>query len=182
MSHQQAPSSSSSAPPFGIARRNLLGHARSRWRTTVTVVLLGAVLLLAFTGLLGGGAAHRVRAQAPELSGELAYDAIVRSGNWYETVLTVRAAREIQDLTIAVDDPLWRKMSIDTIAPDAESAEALDDEYVYHFGPAKAGESFRLKLDGQIQPGMLRRQTGAIRVRDDEREILAFPVSMTVLP
>lgn len=163
-------------------RQNVVGRARSRWRTTVAVALLAAVLLVSFTGLFGGGAPRVVEAKVPAISGDLTYDAIVRSGNWYETLVSLRASADIQDLTIAIDDPLWRKMSIDTMAPDAESAEALDGAYVYHFGPVRSGESFRLKLDGQIQPGMLRRQSGTIDVRDGTRELMAFPVTLTVLP
>jgi len=170
------------APPLAIQPEHVHGRARSNWRTTLAVVVLAAVLALSFTGLLGGGAPRRVEATAPALSGSLTYDAIVRSGNWYETTVDLRASTDIQDMTIAVEEPVWRKMSIDTMAPDAESAEALGGEYVYHFGPVKAGDSFRLKLDGQIQIGSLRRQTGAMHVRDGEREILAFPVSLTVLP
>lgn len=182
MSDPQAPFSRTSALPFAITPTHVDGRARSGWRTILAVVLLGAVLSLAFSGLLGGGQPRRVTARTADASGELVYDAIVRSGNWYETQLTVRATSDIQDLTIAVQDAIWRKMSIDTMAPDAESAEALDGEYTYRFGPVKAGETFQLKLDGQIQPGLARRQTGAILVRDDERGLLAFPVSLTVLP
>jgi hypothetical protein len=182
MSDPQASSSREPALPFALTRKNVVGRGRSRWRTIVAVALLSAVLLFSFTGLLGGGEPRRVEARAAAASGELAYDAIVRSGNWYETQLTLRAAADIQDLTIAIDDAVWRKMSIDTMAPDAESAEAIDGAYAYHFGPVKAGETFRLKLDGQIQPGLLRRQTGVIRVRDNERALLAFPVTLTVLP
>lgn len=182
MSNPQDSSVRQPAPPFAIEPEHVLGRARSKWRTTLAVVVLAAVLALSFTGLLGGGAPRRVEAAAPALSGTLMYDAIVRSGNWYETTLDVHAAANIQDLTIAVAEPVWRKMSIDTMAPDAESAEARDGEYVYHFGPIKAGERFRLKLDGQIQIGSLRRQKGAIHVRDGDRKLLAFPVSLTVLP
>lgn len=182
MSDPQVSPPRAPSPPFAITHGNIAGGASSRRRTTAAVVILAAMLLLSFTGLLGGGAPRRVQAEGAAISGELAYDAIVRSGNWFETRVTLRASADVRDLTIAVDDAVWRKMSIDTMAPDAESAEALDGEYAYHFGEVKAGETFDLKLDGQIQPGLPRRQSGAIRVRDGERPLLQFPVSLTVLP
>ena len=170
------------APPFGITPKHIAGRALSRWRTVISVVVLTGVMLLAFSGLLGGASSSRIEARGEGLSGALEYDPVVRSGNWFETFVTVRAASDVQDLTIVVDHDLWRQMSIDTMAPDAESAEALGGTYAYHFGPVKAGETFRLKLDGQIQPGLWRRQNGTIHIRDGERERMAFPVTLTVLP
>ena len=181
------PDGTSSSPralalPFGITPKHIAGRALSRWRTVISVVVLAAVMLLAFSGLLGGASSSRIEAKGNGLSGTLEYDPIVRSGNWFETSVTVRAASDVQDLTIAIDQGLWRQMSIDTMVPDAESAEARGGTYAYHFGPVKAGETFQLKLDGQIQPGLWCRQGGAIHIRDGERERIAFPVTLTVLP
>jgi hypothetical protein len=170
------------AQPFGITPKHVTGRALSRWRTVISVVVLAAVMLLAFSGLLGGASSSRIEAQGNGVSGTLEYDPIVRSGNWFETFVTVRAASDVKDLTVAIDHDLWRRMSIDTMVPDAESAEALGGAYAYHFGPVKAGETFRLKLDGQIQPGLWRRQSGSCNVLDVERELMAFPVTLTVLP
>ncbi|VWX54490.1 hypothetical protein [Novosphingobium sp. 9U] len=182
MTSDQAPSTKQAALPFAIGPQHLHERSRSRWRNLGVVVLLGGLIATALTGVLGGGASRQQMASGPGVSAQLIFDPIVRSGNWYETTVTVRATAPVKDLTIAVDQPLWSRMSIDTVAPDAESAEALDGEYAYHFGEMKPGETFSLKLDGQIQPGMPRRQTGRIGVRDDKRELTAFPVQLTVLP
>lgn len=182
MSDQQASSTRQSALPFAVSAQHLDAQRHRRWRTAAAVLVLSLVLGLGLTGLLGGGSARHVQARASGLTGELVYDRVVRSGNWYETTLDVQAERAVTDLTVAVDEALWSRMSIDTMAPDAESAEALDGRYTYHFGPVKAGERFRLKLDGQIQPGLMREQAGAVRVLDGERELMALPVELTVLP
>lgn len=184
MTDQPAPS----APdlPFAIGPQHMIERTLSRWRNMIAALVLGALLLAAMTGMLGGGPSQRVTFAGPGVTGELVYDPIVRSGNWYETEITLRVTGDVKDLTVAIDEPLWSRLSIDTLAPDAESAEALDGRYSYHFGEVKAGERFRLKLDGQIQPGMPRRQSGSIRVlegaTDPERELLAVPLSLTVLP
>lgn len=174
------------AAPFAIGPQHMTERGLSRWRNVAAVTVLGIMLLAALSGVLGGGPSQVTRAEGRGVSGELVYDPIVRSGNWYETMVTVRAAVDVKDLTVAVDAPLWSRMSIDTLAPDAESAEALDGKYSYHFGEVKAGEKFRLKLDGQIQPGMPRRQSGTIRVMegatDPQRELMAIPVRLMVLP
>ncbi|HUD30459.1 MAG TPA: hypothetical protein VMQ93_16445, partial [Novosphingobium sp.] len=112
----------------------------------------------------------------------LEHEPILRSGNWFETQLTVTPARDVKDLVMAVDQPLWRGMSIDTIAPDAESAEGLDGTFSYHFGEVKAGEPLRIKFDGQIQPRALRVLAGDITIADDKTDLIAIPLSITVLP
>jgi len=172
----------SGALPFAITAQHFTAQAASRWRTPLAVLVLGGTLIAALSGILGGGAARHVEVRRPAVGGELVYDPIVRSGNWYETTVSVRPAADVKDLTVAVDDPLWQDMSIDTLAPDAESAESVDGRFRYHFGEVEAGKPFRLKLNGQIQPGMLRRQSGRIHVLDGDRTLLEFPVTLTVLP
>jgi hypothetical protein len=180
------PASSAPDTPFAIGPQHMATRGLSRWRSTIAVLVLSGAFLAAMTGVLGGGPSQREEVAGQGMTAELLYDPIVRSGNWYETEVTLRVAADVKDLTVAIDEPLWSRLSIDTIAPDAESAEALDGRYSYHFGEVKAGERFRLKLDGQIQPGLPRRQSGAIRVlegaTDPERELLALPVNLTVLP
>lgn len=172
--------------PFAIGPQHLAENRRGRLRSVLAVVVLGAVLLAALSGMLGGGASLQIEMQGTGVTGELSYDPIVRSGNWYETQVTIRAAAPIEDLTIAFDEAIWSRMSIDTLVPDAESAEALDGKYSFHFGPVKPGETFRLKVDGQIQPGLPRRQTGMITVTDEgvdpARPLIAMPSALTVLP
>ncbi|MBB4860215.1 hypothetical protein HNO88_003557 [Novosphingobium chloroacetimidivorans] len=182
MPSDQSSPASHAALPFAIGPQHLHEGSRSRWRNLAVAVLFGGSIAAALTGVLGGGASHVETASGAGMAAQLVYDPIVRSGNWYETLVTVRASATVKDLTIAFDQPLWSRMSIDTVAPDAESAEALDGEYTYHFGEVKAGEIFRLKLDGQIQPGLPRRQEGAIHVRDDKRELTSIPIKLTVLP
>lgn len=168
--------------PFAIGPKDLHPRSHSRWRSVAAFVILGGILVAALSGFLGGGASRNVLASGSAVSADLTYDPIVRSGNWYETQVTVHAEAPIQDLTIAISQPLWSRMSIDTLAPDAESSEALDGRYTYHFGEMKPGERFRLKIDGQIQPGMPRLQSGTIDVRDDTRVLASIPYDLTVLP
>lgn len=177
---------SPSVAPFAIGQHHIEERPLSRWRNRAAFALLAVMLLAALSGVLGGGPSHVTRARGEGLAGAVIYDPIVRSGNWYETVVTINARRDVKDLTIAIDQPLWQRMSIDTLAPDAESSEALDGRYLYHFGKVKAGQHFTLKLDGQIQPGWPRRQTGQIRVLEGQaepaRELMALPLQITVLP
>jgi len=68
------------------------------------------------------------------------------------------------------------------MVPDAESAESTGGRYRYHFGKVKAGETFAMKLDGQIQPDGPRMLQGRIEAADDAAPLVGIPVAITVLP
>lgn len=151
-------------------------------RRLLIAVLIAAPLAIAMTGVLGGGPMRDNVARAPEATLTVTAPPVLRSGNWFEVQVSARPNRDLADLTIAIDQPLWDRQSIDTIAPDAEKAEFKDGRYRYSFGPAKAGETFAVKFDGQIQPNGLRRLRGAMRLMDGEAELARVPLTITVLP
>jgi hypothetical protein len=171
-----------SPAPYGIDAYHCEVERFARWRTPLAVLVFVVVLGSALLGWLGGGGASVKAYVSPAAKVMLEHEPILRSGNWFETVLTVTPARDVKDLVMAVDQPLWRGMSIDTIAPDAESAEGLGGTYSYHFGAVKAGEPLRIKFDGQIQPRALRVLEGDITIADDKTGLIAIPLSITVLP
>ena len=179
---QDPAAAASLPPPYGIGDRELRSGFLARWRPWLAIVLLGAPLLAALSGFLGGGPERMFRAASPQAVMTIATPGVLRSGNWFETRIVVEPRADIADLTVAIDDPLWRGMSIDTLVPDAEKAESKDDSFAYGFGPVKAGERFVLKIDGQIQPRGLRRLRGDVTLRDGDRPLASAPVSIQVLP
>jgi hypothetical protein len=177
-----ASSSALAAPPFGIGREHLDPPA-NRWaRVTMTFVFIGGPILAALLGLLGGGDETPVTVRTPAASLTVEAPQILRSGNWFETLVTVAPAADVANLTISIDQPLWRGMSIDTAVPDAEKAEALDGTFTYSFGPVKHGQAFVFKLDGQIQPRGMRRLAGTVAARDGDRLLARVPLAIQVLP
>ena len=168
--------------PFGIGERHFAPQAPRWLRPALVLALIVLPLLAAFLGLLGGGPEPVRVARSPEATLTVVTPAILRSGNWFETQVVVEPNQDIADLSIAVDQPLWRGMSIDTAIPDPEKLESLEGEFTYGFGPLRRGERFLFKLDGQIQPRGFRRMSGRITVKDGERALVAVPVTLTVLP
>lgn len=167
--------------PFGVRAHYLHPHPPAWVRTLLIAVLIGVPLLAAMLGFLGGREATK-SARGPEAVLTVTTPDILRSGNWFETQIVVEAKAGISDLAIAIDQPLWRGMSIDTVVPDAEKVEALDGRFTYSFGPVAQGERFLLKLDGQIQPRGLRKLSGKIAVLDGERDLVELPLTIRVLP
>lgn len=171
-----------SQAPYGIDATHCEIERYARWRTPLAMLAFAAVLGSALLGLLGGAGSSVREYISTSARVTLEHEPILRSGNWFETQLTIVPSRDVSDLVMAVDQPLWRGMSIDTIAPDAESAEGLDGTYSYHFGKVKAGEALRIKFDGQIQPRAFRVLRGDITLADDKTDLMAIPLSITVLP
>lgn len=168
--------------PYGVAGRNALPNPSARLRNLGVIALIGLPIAAALAGLLGGGAPRVTVAATPEALMTVTSPAVLRSGNWFETEVMVTPAAAVDDLTIRIDNGLWHRLSIDTMVPDPESAEALDGRFVYHFGKVEARQRFTLKLDGQIQPAGLRRLEGAFEAADDERPLVRVPLGITVLP
>ncbi|MEE4451285.1 hypothetical protein [Novosphingobium resinovorum] len=176
------PADAPSPAPYGIDPLHCAVPTFARWRTPIAAAVFVVVLGSALVGWLGGGPPDVTEYRARQATATLEYEPVLRSGNWFETVLDVTPRRDVADLVVAVDEPLWRGMSIDTLAPDAESAEALGGRYSYHFGKVKAGEPFRVKFDGQIQPRALRTLAGFMHIEDGKHPLLAIPLKVTVLP
>lgn len=170
------------AQPFGIEDRHLRSGRMARWRPWLAPIVLGVPLLAALLGFLGGSGDTTVRASSPQADMEVVTPGTLRSGNWFETRVVVSPRADIADLTIAIDQPLWHGMSIDTVIPDAGKVEATGGGFAYSFGEVKAGERFVMKVDGQIQPRGLRRLEGAITLRDGDRPLASAPLSIWVLP
>lgn len=168
--------------PFGIEPRHVEQRSRGWARSLTTLLLVGVPLLAALLGWLGGSEDEVTTVRSQDVTLTFQSPPILRSGNWFETQVVVEPARDIADLAIAIDQPLWRGMSIDTAIPDAESVETLDGRFTYRFGPVKRGERFLFKIDGQIQPRGLRRLSGEIALLDGENALAALPVAIRVLP
>ncbi|HUD31003.1 MAG TPA: hypothetical protein VMQ93_19230, partial [Novosphingobium sp.] len=106
----------SSPAPYGIDAYHCEVERYARFRTPLAALVFVVVLGSAMLGWLGGGAAEVTAYVSPSARVVLEHEPILRSGNWFETQLTVTPARDVKDLVMAVDQPLWRGMSIDTIA------------------------------------------------------------------
>ena len=182
MSEPSASGRELSEPPYGITDRHFEPRHRAWFRPLLQISLITVVLLAALLGWLGGGPEKVSRVTVPDVRVEVSTARVLRSGNWFETQVRIVPQADIADLAIGFDEPLWRAMSIDTLLPDAESAEFAEGRFTFRFGPAKRGEPFLLKIDGQIQPRWFRVLSGRVTVLDGERELATAPVRLTVLP
>ena len=169
--------------PDGLAERHA-GHGRllDRHANPLSFVVLGGILLIALLGLLGGGRSPVVRATAPAAVLTVKTPHTLRSGLFFETVVTVEATAPIADAVIAVPAALWRDQTINTQTPAPEKEEARDGTFRFHYGPLEAGERLDVKIDGQVNPPLTIGTSGAVVLLDGEREIARAPLTIRVLP
>ena len=175
--------SSSAAPayPDGIASEHV--EEVAGWRrhaSPLPLLVFGAVVVLAMTGLLGherdweassGGTTLRIH--QPE---------VIRNGEFLELRLTIESVDDIGALAIGIDQAIWEDMTINTMIPAASEESSEDGEFRFTFGELGAGTTFLLKVDAQINPDIVGGNEGAITVYDGDEELVSTTIEMGVLP
>lgn len=165
--------------PDGISEEHVRDHGRA---SPVPVLCLAALLGLGLTGFLGGQS-HEVRlTQSDAASLSVRTPRVLRNGMVFETIVEVVPKRPVADLVIGVSAPLWREMTINTLIPAAEEESHKDGHHRFSFGSAEPGETFRFKIDGQINPPLFAGTSGEIAAYDGDHKLAGVPVSIRVLP
>ena len=167
--------------PQGISERH--GTARgnrhaSWWRLGILAVILTVALL----GFLGGAPAPTRRAASAAATLAVTSPDRLRNGMFFETRISAEARRPIADAVIAVPALMWRDATVNTMIPAAAEEEFVDGEFRFHFGPLGAGERLGFKIDGQMNPPRFSSSSGRIRLLDGAVEMVALPVTLTVIP
>lgn len=165
--------------PDGISPRNFVG---SRSANPLPPLFLGAILLAGLAGLFGGKPDMTRRIDSTDARLTVKAPVVIRNGMFFETLVEVRARRPIAQLVIAISDPLWRQMTINTMIPAASEESYSDGAQRFTFDSLDAGDTFRFKVDGQINPSLLIGNRGDITILDGERRLVSMPVTVKVLP
>lgn len=151
-------------------------------RGTAALLVLGAIIVAAMMGVLGGTPSPWLVSETS--AGRLAIKTPVtlRSGLFFEQRIRVAPRQNIADLVLRIEEPLLRDMTINTMMPAASEEEFKKGEFVFHFGPHKAGEVFEMKIDGQINPPLTQGVRGKIAWFDGERRLGERMIHIKVLP
>jgi len=169
--------------PDGITAHNL-GSRTSRWRFThwIALLILGAIMTLALSGVLGGRANHTISHK--EHGTNLRVDApqTLRSGEFFEIGIEAWADRAIERPTIAISVPFWRNFTVNTMIPQAEGEEASDGAFAFTYGPIEPGKKLVVKIDGQVNPTLRGGNSGWLELRDGDRAFTRIPLKLKVLP
>ncbi len=159
------------------SRRSLHRHA-----SPAALAVLGLLLLAALLGLFGGGRAQPIRDDGKEATLKVSVPRTLRNGMIFEIRIKVKAKALIAEPKIAVSEPLWRDLTINSHYPDPKDQSFKNGSFEFSHEPMKRDDSLEIKLDGQINPALTRGTKGAITLFDGDHQIASVPISIKVLP
>ncbi len=172
-------------PPDGILRPHTQPRGGlSRHASPLSLLVLGTVVSLGLSGVLGHAGMQRdtYRSDAASHSLDVEMPTTIRTGDFYETRLRVRAGADIAKLQIAVPASLWREVTINAMVPQPESESSDGEQFQFDFGPLAAGKERLVKISAQVNPRLHGTVSGELEVMDGDRVLLRAPRQLRVLP
>jgi hypothetical protein len=169
------------AYPDGIATEHV--EEIAGWRrhaSPLSLLVFGAVVLLALTGFLGHERDWEASSDGTTL--QVHQPEIIRNGEFLELRISVDSDGGIGALGIGIDQSLWEDLTINTMIPAATEESSEDGAFRFTFGELEPGTSFLLKIDAQINPDFLGSNDGTITIYDGDEALVSTTVSMQVLP
>lgn len=168
-------------PPDGIGEE----HERplEGWRrhaSPLGLVVFGAVIALAFTGILGHERDWRADANGVVL--QIHAPETTRSGEFLEMRIRVTSAESIGELVIGVEGSLWEDLTVNTLIPAATEEESANGEFRFVFAALAPDTAFDLKVDLQVNPDIVGGNDGLVTVYDGEQALVGTRISIMVLP
>ena len=155
------------------------GAHLKRW---LPLPVLGGVLLLALTGVFGGGPARQQFAEGSAASLQVVAAGTLRNGQIFEMRFHITAIEDIARPTLAVDAVYWRNLTLNTIRPEAVSQGYAEGDVLLEYDGLKKGESLLVVIEGQVNPVLGQRSRGRVGLRDGEAVLAELPFDLKVLP
>ncbi|MDI3379936.1 hypothetical protein ACFPPF_12195 [Xenophilus aerolatus] len=167
--------------PHGLQEAHLRPRWYDRHASPLSVVVLGLLMVLGLTGWLGHAGLESRSAEGPGASFRVEMPAVIRTGDFFEMLVHVHARQDIRRLELEIEPSLWQNITVNGMvpAPDKESGE--DGTFNFQFGALKPGQDALIKVSAQINPRLLGRVEGDIRLKDSGQPLATLHRSMKVL-
>lgn len=177
-----APGYGPSKLPDGLDEYHTQPHrGAAKHASVLSIVLLGALLATAVTGVLGGRAMTVERKNAA-VRAEIEVPTTLRNGEFFEMRIKIDARRQIDKLGLGIGSRIWRDVTVNTMIPAAIEETYQDGAYRFTFGRLESGGRFVVKIDSQINPSRRGAAEGTIDILDGDIVLLSVPMRITVLP
>jgi hypothetical protein len=168
--------------PDGITESHLRAGHWHRRASPLSFIILAVLVLIAASGALGGLPNPSLSAAGPNARLTLEAPQTARSGMVFEMRMRIDAAAAIAKPIVAVSPGYWRELTINTMIPAAADESYGSGGYRFAYAPLAAGDTLRIKVDGQINPALVGGTAGRIALYDGETLLAALPVRMEVRP
>jgi len=167
--------------PEGIEeshQRPLAGWRRHA--NPMSILVFGAVVLVAMTGALGherdwhaSGRGVELRVHAPE---------VIRNGEFLEMRFHVTSEQRIEELVIGIESTLWEDLTVNTMIPAASEEASEDGEFRFTFSGLEGGTATLWKVDLQVNPDIVLGNEGSVTIYDGDEPLVSADLSIDVLP
>lgn len=107
---------------------------------------------------------------------------LIRTGEFFEMRFRIDTAEPLAEAVIAVDEGIWRDITVNTMIPAATEETHDDGAFRFTLGPLEADVSYLYKVDLQINPDFFGRNEGRIGLYDGDRLITELTYELGVLP
>lgn len=168
--------------PDGINADHLKPGRAAQIKSWLPLPLLGGVLLLALTGLFGGGPSLRKAAVSDAARLTVEAPPILRNGQIFEVQISVLAEGELARPTIAVDTSYWRNITLNTIRPEPAAQGFREGAVLLEYDRLGAGETLLITFEAQVNPVFGQHSRAHVRLLDGQTELAGLPLQMKVLP
>jgi hypothetical protein len=169
-------------PAFLTLRHNRDRAGRHELRLRRALVLLVYLLLLA--GLLNVFGQRPATSKAASAAASLKVYAPdrVRGGLYYEARFTVTARQNVKDAVLVLDSGWAEGITINTIAPAPVGEASRDGKLVFDLGHVRAGTSFILFMQLQVNPTNVGHRSQDVALYDGDRFLTSVDRTITVFP
>jgi len=149
-----------------------------RW---IAYAVIGAVAILGLLNVFGqrpstataDAAAARLELYAPSTS---------RGGLLFMARFRITANRDLKNATLVLDPGWAESMTINTIEPSPTDETSENGKLALTLGPIKAGDSYLLFMEFQVNPTNVGQSTQNVELRDGDTHISTIHRTMTVFP
>jgi hypothetical protein len=163
--------------------RDLDGMYRSGiWIRRGVLGVIGVFCLLGLVNRFGQATSTR-RVVFPAGSLSVTAPSALRGGDLWSAVFTVTASSGINQAVLVLDPGWANGMAINTIEPSPVDETSRDGQLEFTLGPIRAGHSFTVFMQFQVNPTTVawqRRQD--VQVDDGNLELATLPRTVTVYP
>jgi hypothetical protein len=168
--------------PQGLSEYHSDIKAWHRHANPLALLVLGALMLLALSGALGGQPHPTRQIDAPAATMTFQLPERIRNGEFFEMRMEVLTKQPFDNLTVAISSGYFHDLTINTMIPAPSEEKSEAGSFVFSYGEIESGTEMTIKIDGQINPPLFRGNDGEIELRDGDTVIATLPVELKVMP
>jgi hypothetical protein len=160
--------------------RDLEGRRGNVWRRA----MLGVLALFLLAGLLNvfGQRPNDATVAARGVSLQLHAPSSLRGGLLYEASFTIHAQRALHHPVIVLS-PGWAiAQTINTLEPSPATQTSQDGAIALGLGPIRAGSTYTLFGEFQVNPTSVGRYPGDVSLYDGNKQLLHIKRTLVVFP